>query len=232
LALAILAVTGFSVRQELGELLARELARESGEVVNARAGSVRRMLAGLAANGFCHEQLVTLAGLRRAEGENDTTLMLTRLTDQGRQALLAAGIAAVLSEWEILHAQHGGGAQIAHTGLVCAFTYQARLRGWATAVCPSVAPPAEPDVLLRRDGVPALYVEVEAASGTDERRMHKWCNQIALQGQAALVAVTPEMQVRLVDEARKAGAEHGVATDLQTLVHLQAGTGPLWATSW
>ncbi len=75
-------------------------------------------------------------------------------------------------------------------------------------------------------------MEVEGASGAVERRLIKWRNQYALQGQGALVAITPAMQVSLVAEAQAAGAAHGVATDLQTLVDTQAARGPFWTTTW
>jgi hypothetical protein len=138
----------------------------------------------------------------------------------------------VPSEWDRLIASHGGAAQTAHAGLVCAFTYHARLRGYTTAVCSDPNGAAAPDVLLERGGE-KVYVEVEAASGGVERRLRKWRNQVTLQGKAAICATTPEVRTSLVNEARTAGAEHGLATDVQTLYETQeARDSPLWVVAW
>jgi len=48
----------------------------------------------------------------------------------------------------------------------------------------------------------------------------------------ALAAVTPLARTNLINEARAAGAAHGVATDLQTLVATQETGGPLWLVEW
>jgi hypothetical protein len=86
-------------------------------------------------------------------------------------------------------------------------------------------------VLLRQDGA-ELFVEVEGESGDAERRMIKWQRQLERQGRAVIAAVTVEMRQRLVAEAHAAGAEHGLATDLQTLFDTQKARGPLWAIEW
>jgi hypothetical protein len=75
-------------------------------------------------------------------------------------------------------------------------------------------------------------VEVEGESGDAERRMIKWQRQIERQGRVALAAVTAEMRQRLTAEAQAAGAEHGLAADLQTLFDTQKARGPLWAVEW
>lgn len=46
------------------------------------------------------------------------------------------------------------------------------------------------------------------------------------------MTLTPEQRDRLVAQARAAGAEHGLATDLQTLFNTQEARGPLWAVAW
>jgi hypothetical protein len=145
--------------------------------------------------------------------------------------LRACGVQPVSSEWDRLLATHGGSAQTAHAGLVCTFTYHARRRGYATTVCPEVIGPAAPDAHVSRNDE-SLYVEVEDESGSSERRMRKWRNQAALQGRAALVAVTPAARTNLVNEACAAGVEHGVASDLQTLIETQEIGGPLWVVEW
>jgi len=242
LALCALGVTGWSMRQAIAELLSAKL----GDV-QPNAGSLRRLFTNLARRGFWREEKVVVNGVRRPEtGLTDTdgtsadagpdagdatTLILVRLTDLGREVLQACGVPPVASEWEQLLAAHGGRAQTGHAGLVCAVTYHARLRGYATTVCPEVTGPAAPDVQVSRNAE-RLYVEVEAESGSSERRLRKWRNQAALQGRAALVAVTPAARTNLVNEARAAGCAHGVATDLQTLMDTQETGGPLWMVEW
>ncbi len=228
LALAALGCTGWSMRLAIADLMSANLT-----TVKADAGSLRRAFQVLARRQFWIEQKVTVAGVHKPDlaEADDTTLILVRLAPLGHEVLRACGIVAVPSEWDLLLASHGGPAQTAHAGLVCTFTYHARLRGWATAVCPPATGPAQPDVLLSHDGV-ELFVEVEGESGDAERRMIKWQRQAERQGRVALAAVTVEMRQRLVAEARAAGAEHGLATDLQTLFDTQKARGPLWATEW
>ncbi len=228
LALAALGCTGWSMRLAIADLMSAHLKN-----IKADAGSFRRVFKALAQRQFWVEQKVTIAGVHKPElaDADDTTLILVRLAPLGREALRACGIAPVPSEWDVLAESHGGAAQTAHAGLVCTFTYHARLRGWATAVCPPAAGPSQPDVLLRRDGAD-LFVEVEGESGDAERRMIKWQRQVERQGRAAIAAVTADMRRRLMAEAQAAGAEHGLATDLQSLFDTQKTRGPLWATEW
>jgi hypothetical protein len=242
LALCALGVTGWSMRQAIAELLSARL----GDV-QPNAGSLRRLFTNLARRGFWREEKVVVNGVRRpeagltdtggpsADAEPDagdaTTLILVHLTELGRDVLRACGVQPAPSEWERLLATHGGSAQIAHAGVVCAVAYHARRRGYATTVCPEVTGSAAPDVQVSRNDE-SLYVEIEDTSGSSERRLRKWRNQAALQGRAALVAVTPAARTNLVNEARAAGCTHGVATDLQTLMETQETGGPLWAVEW
>lgn len=228
LALAALGATGWSMRLAIADLMSANLT-----TVKADAGSLRRVFQTLARRQFWIEEKVMVAGVHKpnlAEAD-DTTLILVRIAPLGHEVLRACGIVAVPSEWDVLLAAHGGTSQTAHAGLVCAFTYHARLRGWATAVCPAASGPSQPDVLLRREGSD-LFVEVEGESGDPERRMIKWQRQVERQGRVALVAVNADMRLRLVAEAQAAGAEHGQATDLQTLFDGQQARGPLWAVEW
>ncbi len=234
LALCALGVTGWSMRYALAELMS---ARLGG--VRPNAGSLRRLFDNLAQGGFWHEQKLAVRGLQRPAagadlpptGREETTLILVRLTDLGREVLQACGVEPIPAEWDRLRTAHGGSAQTAHAGLVCTFPYHARRRGYNTSVCPEVAGLAAPDVQVTRpEG--SLYVEVEDESGSSERRLHKWRNQAALQGCVALAAVTPLARTNLINEARAAGAAHGVATDLQTLVATQETGGPLWLVEW
>lgn len=236
LALCALGVTGWSMRQAIAELLSAKL----GDV-QPNAGSLRRLFTNLARRGFWREEKVVVNGVRRpeagltdadsssADAGDATTLILVRLTELGREVLQVCGVQPALSEWERLLAAHDGHVQTAYAGLVCAVTYHARRRGYATTVCPT-ADVAAPDVQVSRNAE-SLYVEIEDESDSAERRLRKWRNQAALQGRAAIAAVTPTTRTNLVNEAR-AACEHGVATDLQTLMETQATGGPLWVVAW
>ena len=226
-ALAALATTGFAMRQELFELLANEFG------VSPRAGSLPKLFTALVEHGLALEEKLVLRGVHKPkEGVNsDTTLILLRLTPKGGDLAGACGLRPVESEWERLLQRPAGAAQSAHTALVCAFTYHARRRGCITQVCPVVAAPAQPDVQLTQAGE-QLYVEIVGESGTPEHRLTQWQNQVALQGQVALCAPTPALRAALVNEAKAAGAAHGLATDLQSLFDTQAERGPLWASEW
>jgi hypothetical protein len=251
LALAVLGVTGWSMRLGIADMLSATLGN-----VKASAGSLRRTFAVLAKRGFWIEQKVTLAGVHApvpedaAEGEpdalpagvqaEDTTLVLVRLGNLGRDLLRACGIQPAPSEWELLLAAHGNTVDASFAGLACAFTYHARLRGYATAVCPSAEGTCAPAALVRL-GDKSLLVAVVADVPVDYTTDH-WSAQVADQGQVALMTLTPQVRDRLVAEAQAAGAEHGLATDLQTLLTTQPAParpfgpgeacGPLWAVHW
>lgn len=211
MALSVLAQTGWSLRHAIAQAMAARLG------ITATAGSLKRLFGHLHKGGIWQMETVAVGQM---------SVSLVQLTEKGREAAVHLGITAVPSEWERLHSEHGGSAQLEHTALVCMFTHQARQRNQATEVCPAVDGPAAPDVLLRQ-GDEQIYVEVEAESGDPERRMRKWRNLADLQGFVALCALTPESARRLILEARGASL-HGRATDIDTLFR-QPG---LWAIEW
>jgi hypothetical protein len=245
LALAVLGVTGWSMRLGIADMLSATLG-----TVKANAGSLRRTFSVLTKRGYWIEHKVTLAGVHTplpdadgAEAEatpaggpaEDTILVLVRLGDLGRDLLRACGIQSAPSEWELLAAAHGSQAGASLAGLVCAFTYQARLRGYATALAAPVdgsvpgahRGQAEPMVLVCK-GDETLQVGIAGNGDAGE----SWQARSAQQDRAAFVTLTPELRDRLVAQARAAGVEHGLATDLQTLFNTQAARGPLWAVEW
>jgi hypothetical protein len=213
LALALLATTGWSLRYAVDEALAAQLD------IGAGSGSIKRLFRRLEKVGLVGGQVYSVGDLRAA---------ILWLTAQGKAVATAMGYAPVPSEWEILLQAHGGVQQANHAALCCVFAYQARRRGYQVQLCPPVAGPAQPDVLVA-NGQETLYVEVEAESGEPERRMRKWRNNADLQGCVALCANTERVRQRLVAEARLA-SPRGLATDVSALVR-EEGTG-LWVERW
>lgn len=250
LALTIMAVTGWSMRLAVADQMSAALGS-----VKAGAGSLRRTFSLLAKRGYWLERKVVLTGvhapqLDHAAGEDNVTkaglgdargpaentvLVLVRLGDLGRDLLGACGIQPRPSEWELLEAACGAQTVADYLGPVCAFTYQARLRGYATALAgrqdgtAANAPRGKtcPAVLIRKGDETLQVAIVENAQFGDLEPA-----QAAEQDLSVFVTLTPEQRDRLVAQARAAGAEHGLATDLQTLFNTQEARGPLWAVAW
>jgi hypothetical protein len=242
LALAILAATGWSMRLAVADQMSAALGS-----VKASAGSLRRTFSLLAKRGYWLERKVVLTGVHtplpnpaameddatedaRDPGEN-TVLVHVRLGDLGRDLLGACGIQPEPSEWDLLEAACGSQAAVEYLGLVCAFTYQARLRGYATALAPRASNPARdkpcPAVLLRH-GDETLQVAI--CRGVESGEL--WPDHGPPHEQVALAALTPEQRDELVAQVRSAGFAHGRATDLQTLFNTQAVPGTLWPVAW
>ena len=211
LTLALLATTGWSLRHAIAQELARRLN------ITANAGSLKRLFAQVEKAGLWRMQTIEVSQSR---------IVLVTLTELGKQVMQASHIPVIDSEWQRLMAAHGGEQQHKHSVIVCAFTQQARLRGFRTEVCPEVEGDWQPDVALTNNHE-TLYVEVEAESGDAERRIRKWQRLAELQGAIALCALTPEQRQRLVTEASSV-CRQGKATDLDTLFKQDA----LWAEEW
>lgn len=242
LALALLGIYGFSLRYSLAELMAACLGH-----AQPNAGSVRRVFDHLARQGLWEEARAVLPGVY-PDGRS-SSLLLVRLTEQGKAVLHACGIRPVPGEWELLGERYQG--DLYHIGLACAVAYQARRRGYETAPCQVKARSEEPDLLLSQglprgiisipQGLPRgigtipqgqkrLYLCVGGGRGDPERWQARWRRQLELQGQVALATDRRETMDGLVAEARACGIAHGMATSLQEL--LGAENGNLWAVVW
>ncbi len=206
---------GTALQREVAEILVERDERIS----DPGSGSLKRLFAWLEKRGICE---------RKLEQHGQQRWMLVWLTEKGRDLARAMGLEPRESEWARLMRLHGGERQQGHALLTLLFAWQARKRGWQVEVCPAVDGPAEPDVLVERGGE-RIYVEVEAESGTSERRMKKWRNMVDLQGFVALVAPDQGTLKRLVQEAR-AASERGLATDIQTL--LSEDSQDIWMEVW
>jgi hypothetical protein len=214
--LAALGLSGWSVRDDLVRAV------NYGRPLQTGSGMYLRALARVAQAGLWQTRQVHIA--RRP-------LSLVRLTDLGRELLLACGVSVVVSEWERIEQAHRGRPeeQPAHTAAICAFLYHARRYGYETQACPDSQAPAEPDALIAR-GDEVYYVEVQRRGGAVARRAQKWWNLYQLQGCVVICATSPADARRFAAEARIAGARQGYVTDLATLAH---GRPPeLWTWRW
>jgi len=135
--------------------------------------------------------------------------------------------------WERLINLHEGERFPEHTLAVLAFALHARKRGWATRILPPVeGTNAVPDLLVQRDEENCM----SRSSWAARKAPAKWRNQAALNNARWLcVQPTPATRQRLAGDCR---LDHlsGVATDLDTLVHVKhddiSDQTPLWLESW
>lgn len=213
LVLALLALSGWSLRYAIDEAVAREVGISPG------SGSMKRLFTRLETQRLVESAVYRVGDVQAA--------ILTLSTD-GVAVVRAMGLTPVRSDWAILMAEHGGPAQSPHAALCCVFAYQARRRGYDVTFCPRVDGPARPDLLLTAADE-RHYVEVESGSGDPERRMKKWRNQADLQGYAALCASSDAVRQRLVAEAKLA-AKRGFATDIGSLI--RGEVGGVWVEEW
>jgi hypothetical protein len=226
LVLAALGVTGWSMRLAVAEVAAANL-----DKVQPAAGSLRRVFDNLARRHLWCEERVVLRGLRPLEVEaqsEQTTLVLVRLTDLGKEALRACGIEPIAGEWEQLEARRGAGLTGLEVGLVCALAYQARRRGWQTTVGPADVPQA--DLVIEQSGEtwPVLVVSETSPTDTDLRR----AQPLARAGGLGLAVLTASGRTALVQAVQSVGISVAAATDLQTLIEDQAASGPFWLARW
>jgi hypothetical protein len=228
--LTLLAGAGYSseasLRWEIVQYCQRHASpqeRKKGKIVkDPDSGSIKRIF-------FRLEGKNLLTRLAIDNGKN--RIIINTLTDLGRTVVQEMGVPIVESEWERLMRLHGGERQQKHAAQVCLFAHYARKRGWTTQICPEVKPPADPDILIEKEGE-RIYVEVEAGSGSPKRRMKKWRNQRNLQGFVAICAPTESTRNMLVREAR-ANSKKGVATDFMWLrAHKTEPELGIWPYTW
>ncbi len=207
---------GLNIRLEILTLVGQS------EDVSGGSGSLRRAFAELA-----QKHLIEMSKLTASE----TTLVVARLTEDGRRLCALLDWPVRESEWERLVRLHAAGegqetAQEPHTLAVLSFAMNARRRGYAVQVMPPVDGPAAPDVLLVRDAE-RLYVEVERSR---KEHTNKWRGVAALNGGlVALCATSPQARAQHVRDCMVLKL-HGVATDLQSLFQQEkhGEVGELW----
>ncbi len=210
-----------------------EIGRYVGDATGAqyRAGSIRRVFDALEESGLILRQTLTL----QVTSDLPTRLAVARLTAEGKAFCQALGWKIVESDWERLLRLHKGDAQEGHTLACLLVASAARLLGYQVALLPEVEESkARPDMRLSRDGE-EVYVEVETGTRLHEGNA-KWRMNAALNGgRVALIARNGQERQRLIEDCRHV-AEHGMATDIESLIAVRFAEwsegGTLWAETW
>ncbi len=218
LVLAIMAMTGWSMRMSIAETIA------TLRGLSPRSGSLRKLFDMMKAEGLTWGQVAQLAG---------RSVAVIGLTDKGKELARFMGVEPVESEWETLQREHGGDRQEGHALAVVTFAHHARRFGFQTEVCPPNPSPEvrgfSPDIALSAEGR-TWYVEVENGSGDEERRFRKWKNMEKAVGYVAIASSTSEMLHRMVREAKGAGVKCGAGADISALSGNT--TDPFWPVLW
>ncbi|MBN1978267.1 MAG: hypothetical protein JW918_12800 [Anaerolineae bacterium] len=131
------------------------------------------------------------------------------------------------TDYQRLLRLHGGEKHKQHAAEAATFVYQARRRDFLVEVMPDVDGPAEPDVVISKEGERSVYVEVE----TEGDREARWRHQVDLQGFVAVCGVTESQQERMVARLKDLGLP-GRATNLEALMQDKEGAGNLWLEEW
>ncbi|MEP0806558.1 MAG: hypothetical protein HRF47_13810 [Chloroflexota bacterium] len=215
-----------------GQNVQVEIGRYVGDASGAqyRSGSIRRVFDALEESGLIVRQTLSL----QVTGNMPTRLAVARLSAEGKQFCAALGWQVVESEWERLIRLHEGEKQEGHTLAVLLFAAAARLRGWTVEILPEAQGNARPDLAIRR-AEQRLYVEVETGTRLHDSNA-KWRMNADLNGgRVALVARNVEERGTLVSDCKHV-AEHGCATDIETLIAgrlVEVNEGDaLWAEEW
>jgi len=209
-----------------------EIGRYVGDATGSqyRSGAMRRVFEALEESGLIVRQTLSL----QVTGNLPTRLAVARLSAEGRQLCAALGWKVVESDWERLTRLHEGEKQEGHTLAVLLFASTARLRGWTVEVLPEALGNARPDLSVSKDGQ-KLYVEVETGTRLHDANA-KWRMNAELNGgRVALVARNVAERGVLVADCKHV-AEHGFATDIETLIAGKlvevSESDPLWAEAW
>ena len=122
------------------------------------------------------KQLIETTQLQVSTGKGSTVpLNVAWLTEHGRDLMAEHTIIKpVENEWQRLDRLHGGAHQLKHNSRVMLTASGFRTWGWDVTVLPDVEG-AQPDLLVTAPGLELPWpVEVEAGSGSAERRHAKW----------------------------------------------------------
>jgi hypothetical protein len=222
LALAAMAITGWSNRLALADVLGDHLG------ISPSSGSIKRLFDGLVKAGFCRSQTIEYSAAPPLRAH------ILTMTEQGQDVMAAAGIGSAAAEWDQLAAPDlaAGGSSTDRSAklaaVACAFTYQARRRGYRTDILPPVEGSRGPEVEITRDGEEFRVAVDLGASG--EERLARWRNLADQVGYAAICTPNSQARAALADEAGRV-CEHGKATDLEVLIGAH-DAGAIWMQEW
>jgi hypothetical protein len=162
-----------------------------------------------------------------------TSLHTCVLSEHGLSVCDDWGWPVVENELARIERLHEGKRYEEHTGALLLTAMHARFRGWTVTVLPEAMGKTPPDMMISKQDQ-SIYVEVELGKGSSA----KWKNIKALGNGVGIVALNPERRAQLIDQAQRAGVEHGQATDLMTMVAIRGGLDKItpghsfWAESW
>ena len=154
------------------------------------------------------KQLIATTQLQAATGKGaPVPLNVAWLTEHGRSLIAEHTVVKpVESEWQRLDRMHGGEHQLKHNSRVMLAAAGFRTWGWDVAVLPEVEG-AEPDLLVTAPGLELAWpVEVEAGSGSEDRRHAKWRAVAGLDPddpRLCLIAPEPHSLLRMAKEIRQ-----------------------------
>lgn len=155
-------------------------------------------------------------------------LAILRLSKAGYLVCKDLGWFVADSEWEKLIHSHEGLLYPRHTLGVLSFCWQARLRGWQTALLPIVNYSLEPDILIAKNGI-KIYVEFEIRG---HEKLKKWKKAYQFQGFVALYSFQSKTRSGLVTECKNSHVP-GIAGDLQGLAQTRGAVQTsLWVEKW
>lgn len=220
--LNIIATFGIVVKPEYKYLVSRH------EGLSYNGGSTSKVFSQMEENG-----LLTPKSFYLNRDGFRTSLHTAVLSEHGLAACEDWGWPVVENELARIERLHEGARYEDHTASILMTAMHARLRGWSVSVLPEALGKTPPDMMVTKQGK-TYFVEVELGKGGAA----KWKNLKALGNGIGIVALNPEKRSQLVSQAKHAGAEHGVATDLMTIVQIKGGLDKisqdhaLWAESW
>lgn len=181
LVLAVIAVTGWSLRLAVAEAVASRFN------YGAQGSIKRRIFDRLDASGLCHS-----AKQRFWLAEDAKTCILIRLTARGAAVMREVGIEPVRSEWERLEPR----LPVELVAGAVTLAYHARRLGYIAEVGQDAVQPVRVT-----HGAEPLWVAAVHTGVLPDQRSALWCDQVGRQGQIAFWAPNPQERETLAQEA-------------------------------
>ncbi len=181
LVLAVLAVTGWSLRLAVAEAVASRFN------FGAQGSSQRRIFDRLDASGLCRSEKQHF----RFAGDAKTCILI-RLTARGAAVMREVGIEPVRSEWERLEPR----LPVELVAGAVTLAYHARRLGYTAEVGQDAVQPVRVT-----SGAEQLWVAAVHTGVLPDQRSALWRDQVGRQGQIAFWAPNPQERETLAQEA-------------------------------